>query len=208
MQTRILVADDHRLFREGLVRTLLDNGFDVVGQAPNGEHAVTMTKALKPDVVMMDVSMPECDGIEALERLREEKVDTPVIILTMHTDTEVRQDAKVAKANAYLTKDCSVADIVSTINKIVGSSPNNQKNETASTQKTKQNGSLLSTREIDVLQLVANGCNVNEVGTILGISHKTVQNHMSSCYDKLDVTDRTQAVVKALQKKIITLPKQ
>lgn len=197
MTIRVLIADDHRLFREGLAKTLADQGLLVVGEAADGEQAVFMAQEVNPDVILMDVSMPHLDGVDAVRLIREKNITTPVIMLTMHTDKEVRLDAKYVGANKYLVKDCSVREIMNTIHELVPI----QRSPVKKTQ-TKD----LSAREVDVLQLAANGFNISKIGKALNISEKTVKNHLSSAYAKLQAEDRTQAVVKAIQLGVVEIP--
>ena len=197
MAIRVLIADDHRLFREGLAKTLADQGMVIAGEAGDGEQAVFMVKEVKPDVILMDVSMPNCDGVDAVKMIREQNILTPIIMLTMHTDKEVRLDASYVGANKYLVKDCSVREIIDAIIELALKEPG-----LTPTKQTKN----LSAREIDVLQLAANGFNINKIGKALNISEKTVKNHLSSAYAKLKVQDRTQAVVKAIQLGLVEIP--
>src|SRR4051812_20755953 len=104
---RVLLADDHRMLREGLRRSLTDEGFDVVGEADNGEQAVALAAELQPDIILMDVSMPQMDGVEATRAIRSTGTETRVLMLTMHADKDVLADAIRAGASGYLVKDCS-----------------------------------------------------------------------------------------------------
>jgi two-component system, NarL family, response regulator DegU len=194
--TRVLIADDHRLVRDGLRRTITGQGMQVVGEASDGDEAVQMTLELRPDVVLMDVSMPYCDGVEAARLIKEAQPDTPIVMLTMHTDDEVRQDAADVGVNKFLVKDCSAADIVAAISSVAPA-----RNEGAS-----QDSPRLSSREVEVLQHLADGLSVSETAERLSISEKTLRNHLSSTYEKMGVSDRTQALLKAIQLGYVVLP--
>ena len=115
MSIRVLLADDHRMLREGLHRSLTDEGFDVVGEADNGEQAVRLAAELQPDVILMDVSMPEMDGVEATRAIRATGTKTRVLMLTMHADKDVLADAIRAGASGYLVKDCSTEEVAEAI---------------------------------------------------------------------------------------------
>jgi two-component system, NarL family, response regulator DegU len=187
MTTRVLIADDHRLLRDGLRRTITGQGMQVVGEAADGDEAVKMALELKPDVVLMDVSMPYCDGIEATRQIKEVQPDMPIVILTMHIDDEVRSDAADVGANKFLIKDCSTVEI---IDAIIALAPDNK--ESAPIVR-------LSAREVEVLQLIADGLSVPQVAVRLSIAERTVRNHLASSYEKLGVSDRSQALMRALQ---------
>ena len=211
---RVLLADDHRMLREGLSRSLSQQGFEIVGEAENGEEAVAMAAALRPDVVLMDVSMPEMDGVEATRLIRSTETPTQVIMLTMHADKEVLADAIRAGASGYLVKDCSTDEVADAVRMAVNGdtalSP-----QLAATMldevrqldapNTADDDRIITKREEEVLQLIADGCSTPEVASQLYISQKTVKNHLASIYQKLDARDRTQAVLQAVRMGIVHL---
>jgi DNA-binding NarL/FixJ family response regulator len=186
---RVLLVDDHTLLRQGLRRAVEEAGFDVVGEAGDGEEALRLAVALSPDLVLMDVTMPVMDGIEATRRLRHSTPEARVVILTMHGEEETISEALRAGAVAYLLKDCSTDQVA----ELPGPGPE----PTVAT--------TLSQREVEVLQMFADGCSTVEVGQQLYISAKTVKNHLASIYEKLDARDRTQAVLTAVRMGIIRL---
>jgi DNA-binding NarL/FixJ family response regulator len=207
---RLLLADDHRMLRDGLRRTMVESGFDVVGEAANGEEAVRMAAELKPDVILMDVTMPVLDGIEATRLINARLSQTKVVMLTMHGDADLVAKALQAGATGYLVKDCSTEDVVSAVQMAVGEggvSPALASSMLTEARKPGEPGepSLLSAREEEVLQLVADGLSLPEVASELYISVKTVKNHLASIYQKLDARDRTQAVIRAVRMGIISL---
>jgi len=211
---RVLLADDHRMLREGLRRSLTEEGLDIVGEAENGEEAIRLAAELRPDVVLMDVSMPELDGVEATRAIRQDPDGPQVIMLTMHADKEVLADAIRAGASGYLVKDCSTEEVAEAVRMAVQGdtalSP-----QLAATMldevrrldvpETPDEDRVITKREEEVLQLIADGCSTPEVASKLYISQKTVKNHLASIYQKLDARDRTQAVLQAVRMGIIHL---
>jgi DNA-binding NarL/FixJ family response regulator len=210
MTPRLLLVDDHKLLREGLRRAVEEAGFDVVGEAGDGEEAVRMATALRPDLVLMDVTMPVLDGIEATRRLRLSAPDARVVILTMHGEEETIHRALRAGAAAYLLKDCSTDQVAQTLH-AVAAGDTDLSVDLARSLLAELPGpepalaTSLSQREVEVLQMFADGCSTVEVGQRLYISAKTVKNHLASIYEKLDARDRTQAVLTAVRMGIIRL---
>ena len=211
--TRLLLADDHRMLRDSLRRSMEENGFDVVGEAADGAEAVQLAQTLQPDVVLMDVSMPNLDGVEATRQISRLVPDAQVVMLTMHADGEVMARAIQAGAIGYLVKDCAITDVVSAVRLAAGGesvlSPDLAMSMLADVKKTPidpGNGHApVSAREEQVLQLVADGLSLPEVAAELFISVKTGKNHLASIYAKLDARDRTQAVLRAVRMGIIRL---
>ncbi len=209
---RLLLADDHRMLREGLRRSMDELGFTVVGEARNGVEAVDLAAAVQPDVVLMDVTMPEIDGVEATRQLKERLPGTCVIMLTMHADQDVLAEAIRAGANGYLVKDCSVDEIAQAIEAVVTGetalSPRLAASMLAEVRRQDSNSQaerVITAREEEVLQLIADGCSTPEVAEQLFISQKTVKNHLASIYQKLDARDRTQAVLQAVRMGIVSI---
>jgi DNA-binding NarL/FixJ family response regulator len=209
---RVLLADDHRMLREGLRRSLDELGFTIVGEARNGAEAVDLAAAVQPDVVLMDVTMPEIDGVEATRQLKARLPGTCVIMLTMHADQEILAEAIRAGANGYLVKDCSVDEIAQAIDAVITGetalSPRLAASMLAEVRRQESSGQaerVITPREEEVLQLIADGCSTPEVAEQLFISQKTVKNHLASIYQKLDARDRTQAVLQAVRMGIVTI---
>ncbi|HET7489833.1 MAG TPA: response regulator transcription factor [Acidimicrobiales bacterium] len=208
---RVVLADDHTMLREGLRRSLEDAGLEVVAEAADGEQAVAMAERHRPHVVLMDVSMPKGGGVEATRHIRTGIPDVDVVVLTMHQDPELRLEAARAGAAGYLTKDCTTDDIVGVIQRVAEGeellSPElaSRMLAEARPEAVTEEEPLLTKREEEVLQLIAEGASTPEVGKRLYISTKTVRHHLSSIYEKLDSRDRTQAVLRAVRMGIIRL---
>lgn len=214
MKIRVLLADDHRLLREGLRRSLEEAGIDIVGEAEDGAQALTLAEERRPDIVLMDVSMPVLDGVEATRALKARLPDVDVVILTMHGDADVVNRAVRAGAAGYLVKDCTTDDILATLRTVADGetalSPEIASSMLAEAGRGPQvpaagAAQLLSAREQEVLKLIADGASTPEVAASLFISTKTVRHHLSSIYEKLDSRDRTQAILRAVRMGIIRL---
>ncbi len=221
---RLLIADDHRMLREGLRRSLEDQGFEVVGEAADGHEAFRMALELRPDVVLMDVTMPVLDGVEATRLIHGSLPGLAVVMLTMHADGDVMARALQAGAVGYLVKDCAIEEVVATVRMAAeddgvlsaglassmlvemqrgdGEGP---RHSSSGNGNGSHPGPVISAREEEVLQLFADGLSLPEVAAQLFISVKTVKNHLASIYAKLDARDRTQAVLRAVRMGIIRL---
>ena len=204
MSPRLLLVDDHTLLRQGLRRAVEEAGFEVVGEAGNGEEAVRLAVELQPELVLMDVSMPVLDGIEATRRLRQSAPEARVVMLTMHGEEETIAQALRAGAVAYLLKDCSSDQVAETLH-AVHAGDTDLSADLAKSLLVELPVPLLSQREVEVLQMFADGLSTIETGQRLFISAKTVKNHLASIYEKLDARDRTQAVLTAVRMGIIRL---
>jgi two-component system response regulator DegU len=211
---RLMLADDHRMLREGLRRSMTEQGFSVVGEAADGAQAVELAHRLLPDVILMDVTMPELDGVGATREIRAALPNVRVVMLTMHADEDVLASAIRAGASGYLVKDCSIKEIADAVRMAASGetiiSPNLAASMLDEVRKlddpaTSDEQRVVTRREEEVLQLIANGCSTPEVAEQLYISHKTVKNHLASIYQKLDARDRTQAVLQAVRMGIVHL---
>ena len=204
----ILVVDDHKLFREGL-SALLNAAAQtaVVGEASTGKEAVAQVRALHPDVVLMDIQMPDMNGIEATRRILEESPHVGVVMLTMLEDDDSLFAAMSAGARGYILKGAGKTEVLHTVTAVAGGQalfgPAIAGRLTTFFQRGPQAEPTvppfpeLTDRELQVLTLIAQGANNSEIASQLHISGKTVSNHISNIFNKLQVADRAQAIVKA-----------
>jgi DNA-binding NarL/FixJ family response regulator len=210
---RVLVVDDQTLFRTGLTSLLAaDERVNVIGQAGDGADAVKLAIRLKPDVVLMDIKMPNVDGIEATRQIIENVPGVRVLILTtFESDSHVLQALK-AGASGYVLKDSSAAAIVTSIvtvmsgERVMASAVANRVLAMLTgTATPKEFYDGLTDREVEILTLLANGMGNKQIAYGLKISEKTVRNHVSNMYQKLGIYDRTQAVLYAVRKGLVEI---
>ncbi len=207
---RVVLADDHDLFRTGLRTLLEEQGVLVVGEAARGEEAVELVEELAPDVVLMDLDMPGMGGVAATRRIVTTAPMTRVLVLTISDQDSDVMDAIVAGACGYLLKDSSVHDLLLGIESAcVGESLispaiavkvlQRVRASTADSEATEKIRAELSPRELEVLRLIANGKDNAQIARDLYISSKTVKNHISNILAKLQISNRIQAAVYAVK---------
>jgi len=216
---RILVVDDHPLFRQGLRDVLRsEDDIDVVGEAANGEEAIAMTQALTPDAVILDINLPDQNGLQVTRQLKALHSSAAVVLLTAYDDSEQILHAFRAGGSAYCPKDVTPAQLVQILRQVVQGhfvvgdqlfdqeglqnwlERNVEKAGRTHVAETRETFSPLSPREMEILQQVTRGLSNKEIAASLGISHQTVKNHMTAILNKLNVEDRTQAAVFALRR--------
>ena len=214
---RVLIVDDHAMVRQGL-RTFLelqdasDLPIEVTGEAANGREAVELSKRIQPDIVLLDLVMPEMDGLQATPKIIEASPNSRVIILTSFGDEERVLPAIRAGAQGYLLKDIPPAELVQAVREAYQGkvqlhpevarklmSLAAAKDETEASAAVKKSDDGLTDREQEVLQLIADGMNNRDIAAKLVISEKTVKTHVSNILNKLNLDDRTQAAIYALR---------
>jgi DNA-binding NarL/FixJ family response regulator len=206
---RVLLADDHQILRDGIRKGLEAAGATVVGEADNGEEAVALARETTPDIVLMDLSMPVLDGVGATERITAEVPGTKVVVLTMHDDPDRTKAALVAGAVGYLTKGTSFDDVFDTLERAYAGeevlSPKLAATMLRTAEKEDPTSELLSDRQREILQMIADGLSTKQAARELGITQKTVHNHLNATYRRLDTQSLTHAVLSAVRLGIIDL---
>jgi DNA-binding NarL/FixJ family response regulator len=214
MTYRILLADDHTVLRDSIRRSFEAAGEQVVGEAANGEEALELALDLRPDVIVMDLTMPVLDGIGATRRIRQELPEAKVVVLTMHDDVDATKRALEAGAVGFLTKGSSFAVVLDTVRKAAagetGMTPELAGTMLAVATKAQAAAPptaepLLSDRQVEILQAIASGSSTKQVARQLGITQKTVHNHLNAIYRRLDTQSLTHAVLSAVRLGIIEL---
>ncbi|MFO3706927.1 response regulator [Xanthomonas codiaei] len=204
--TDVLVVDDHPLLRDGLSAMLAaERDMRVVGEAEDGEQAVTRYASLRPDVVLMDLQMPRVDGVEAIQRIRRVDPAAKVIVLTTYTGDVRAVRALQAGACGYLLKSALRRELVDTIRNVRRGQRRQVPASVAENIAAHVLDDALSARETEVLSLVATGCSNKQIGNALTISEETAKAHMKNILAKLGVRDRTHAVTVALRRGILSL---
>ena len=196
---KVLVVDDHIVVRSGIEQVLsTTDDIEIVGLAPDGQRAVEMVQVLKPDVVLMDLSMPVMDGVEATRRIHALAPDTKVVVLTSFSDQARITDAMLAGAEGYLLKHADPAQIMDAIRSVVtGGVPLDPKAARVmlNSQRDMRPGDPLSAREREVLVLLCKGMANKQIARHLGISERTVKAHLTHVFQRLGVSDRTGAAL-------------
>ena len=216
MPIGIVLVDDHRIFREG-VRTLLEQqeGMAVIGEANDGGEAVDLVRTLSPQVVIMDVSMPDVNGIDATQRILDENRDVKVIALSMHAHRRFVQDMLKAGASGYLLKECAFKEMIRAIHMVYDENRIYLSPEITqqmvddflhpSREKESPDSSLLTLKEIKVLQLVAGGQTSEQIAKNLDMSRRTVEKYRSRIMDKLRVHSLAELVKFAIREGLTEL---
>ena len=203
---RILIAEDHAIVRDGLTAVLdFEGDMSVVGHAKNGLEAVAQYRKLKPNVILMDLAMPEMDGVVAISQIRSEFPDARILVLTTYDGDETVFRALENGAKGYLLKDCSTPDLLAAIRKVHGGGTHVSERAASRLAERAIAGAALSPREVEVLKLIASGKSNKEIAAQLFVSEGTVKTHVINIHHKLGVDDRTEAVVVAIRRGILRI---
>lgn len=208
---RVLIVDDHPLYRDGIRERLesSDGAIAVIGEAGDGRQAQEMVAALKPHVVLMDISMPDVNGIEATRAIHRDAPDVAVIILSVYDDEQYVHAAITAGASGYLLKTVDAQQLRDSVTRVAKGetalSPPVARTVMSMVSQPKDDERHLSERELQVLELAAHGASNKSIGASLFLSTRTVEAHMRSIFDKLGVSSRTEAVTYAVRHQLIHL---
>lgn len=213
MSIRVMLADDHVLMREGIRQLLeFDGTIDVVAEANDGEECLEKIETAKPQVLLLDINMPKKNGIEVLEEIKKRNINVKVLILTVHDEVEYLLKAVDIGVEGYILKDSESMELKKAINAVINGENYIQPKLIPSLNKRlvsrdndKDKIDSLTSRELEVLVQIANGMFNKEIATSLNISERTVKNHISNIFKKIDVSDRTQAAVFAIKNDIIKI---
>lgn len=207
----IIIADDHMMIREGLKQLLeLDGMMKVIAEANDGEECLNLlNKKIHPDILLLDINMPKKNGIEVLEYIKQNKIPVKVLILTVHNEVEYLLKAVDIGIDGYLLKDSSYDELKEAIDVVISGNTYIQPSLLPALNESMEDYALdkekiecLTKRELDVLRLISEGCSNKKISDELTISERTVKNHISHIFRKIDVEDRTQAAVFAIRNKI------
>lgn len=210
---KVMIVDDHSLIREGLKQLLeFDGSIEIVAEATNGIECLEKLNIYEPDVLLLDINMPEKNGIEVLREMKANNSPVKVLILTVHNELEYLMNAVDIGVDGYILKDSEFVELKRAINAVLEGENYIQpslipalNSQLVNRDIEKDKIVLLTSRELEVLAQVANGMFNKEIATNLNISERTVKNHISNIFKKIDVSDRTQAAVFAIKNNIIKL---
>ena len=213
MAVRVMIADDHSMIREGLKQLLeLEGDFEVIEEACDGVECLEKLSKITPDILLLDINMPNMNGLEVLQKMKDKHMRVKVLVLTVHNEVEYLLKAVDIGINGYLLKDSESAELKKAILTVVNGEDYIQPSlipllNAKMIDRNKDNVKIesLTRREMDVLKLLAVGMYNKEVAEKLSISERTVKNHVSNIFKKIGVTDRTQAAVFAIRNNLITI---
>ena len=213
MSIKVMLADDHVLMREGIRQLLeFDGTISVIAEANNGVECMEQLLSVHPDILLLDINMPVMNGIEVLQEIKKKNISVKVLVLTVHNEVEYLMKAVDIGVDGYILKDSESAELKKAIFSIVEGENYIQPSlipalNSKMIEKNRDEGKIesLTKRELEVLKLLAVGMYNKEVAEKLNISERTVKNHVSNIFKKIEVTDRTQAAVFAIRNNLIEL---
>lgn len=213
MAVNVMITDDHSMIREGLKQLLeLEGDFKVVAEAADGVECISKLEEITPDVLLLDINMPNMNGLEVLQKMKEKRIKVKVLVLTIHSEVEYLIKAVDIGVNGYLLKDSESAELKKAINAVVNGDNYIQPSlipvlnaKMIDRDKDTVKIESLTRRELEVLKNLSYGMYNKEIAEKLDISERTVKNHISNIFKKIEVTDRTQAAVFAIRNNLITI---
>ena len=213
MAISIVIADDHAMVREGLKCLLeLDDLYEVVGVASDGYECLDVINKTNPDIIILDINMPKLDGLQTLKIMRQEKIQSKVIIVTINDDVDYLIQALDYECNGYVLKNSEFGILKEAINTVVSGDTfieprlmNLLNSNLAKRDIKKSMIDALTKRELEILKLISKGMLNKEIASQLNISERTVKNHISNIFKKIDVSDRTQAAVFAIKNGVVDI---
>lgn len=213
MSTKVMLVDDHALIREGIKQLLeFDGSIDVIEQASDGAECLEKLQHVQPDILLLDINMPNVNGIEVLEEIKKKNIPVKVLMLTVHSEAEYLVQAVDIGANGYILKDSGSEELKKAIQSVMEGDSYIQPSLIPSLNSRlvnrdidKEKIAALTKREMEILTQIAGGMFNKEIAMNLNISERTVKNHISNIFKKIDVYDRTQAAVFAIRNNIVKL---
>lgn len=213
MSTKVMLVDDHALIREGIKQLLeFDGSIDVIEQASDGAECLEKLQHVQPDILLLDINMPNVNGIEVLEEIKKKNIPVKVLMLTVHSEAEYLVQAVDIGANGYILKDCGSEELKKAIQSVMDGDSYIQPSLIPSLNSRlvnrdidKEKIAALTKREMEILTQIAGGMFNKEIAMNLNISERTVKNHISNIFKKIDVSDRTQAAVFGIKNNIVKL---
>lgn len=213
MAVKVMITDDHSMIREGLKQLLeLEGNFQVIAEACDGVDCMKKLETVSPDVLLLDINMPNMNGLEVLQKIKEKRIKIKVLVLTVHNEVEYLLKAVDIGVNGYLLKDSESSELKKAILSVVNGEDYIQpslipvlNSKMIDRDKDSEKIEKLTKRELEVLKLLAVGMYNKEVAEKLEISERTVKNHVSNIFKKISVTDRTQAAVFAIRNNLISI---
>lgn len=213
MSTKVMLVDDHALIREGIKQLLeFDGSIDVIEQAIDGAECLEKLQHVQPDILLLDINMPNVNGIEVLEEIKKKNIPVKVLMLTVHSEVEYLVQAVDIGANGYILKDSGSEELKKAIQSVMDGDSYIQPSLIPSLNSRlvnrdidKEKIAALTKREMEILTQIAGGMFNKEIAMNLNISERTVKNHISNIFKKIDVSDRTQAAVFAIRNNIVKL---
>lgn len=213
MSTKVMLVDDHALIREGIKQLLeFDGSIDVIEQASDGAECLEKLQHVQPDILLLDINMPNVNGIEVLEEIKKKNIPVKVLMLTVHSEAEYLVQAVDIGANGYILKDSGSEELKKAIQSVMEGDSYIQPSLIPSLNSRlvnrdidKEKIAALTKREMEILTQIAGGMFNKEIAMNLNISERTVKNHISNIFKKIDVSDRTKAAVFAIRNNIVKL---